>query len=50
MGTTIPWIKWECLDYQKDPEERERSFRIIPRNNIPDTANASNTGQKVSKL
>ena len=26
------------LDYQKDPEERERWFRIIPRNNLLDTA------------
>ena len=39
MGTMIPLIKWAYLDYQNDPEERERWFRIIPRNNIPDTAN-----------
>ena len=30
MGTTVPLIKWQYLHYQKDPEERERWFRIIP--------------------
>ena len=39
MGTMIPLIKWEYLDYQKDPDEREHWFSIIPRNNLPDTAN-----------
>ena len=38
METTIPWIKWENLDYQKDLEERKRWFKIIPKNNIPGTA------------
>ena len=37
MGTLVVkgLIKWEHLDYQKDPEEKERWFKIIPRNNIP---------------
>ena len=41
-GTAILLIKWEYLDCQKDPEEMECCFTIIPRNNrnnIPDTAN-----------
>ena len=25
-----PSIKWEYLDYQKDPEKKERWSRIIP--------------------
>ena len=37
MGTLVVkgLIKSEHLDYQKDPEEKERWFKIIPRNNIP---------------
>ena len=37
MGTLVVkgLIKSEHLDYQKDPEKKERWFKIIPRNNIP---------------
>ena len=49
MGTKIPLIKCEYIDYQKDLQEIEHWFRIIP-----DTANtmvyhANDTGQKVLK-
>ena len=39
MGTMIPLLKWEHLNWEKDPEEWERWIRIISRNNIRDTAN-----------
>ena len=36
MEPAMRLIKWEYLDYPKDPEERENWFRITTRNNIPD--------------
>ena len=35
----VPLIEWGYLDYQKDPEESERWFKIISRNDIRHTAN-----------
>ena len=49
MGTMIPLIKREYLDYQKGPEERERWFRIVSRNNIRDTANIVVWGRRWSE-
>ena len=39
MGTMIPLLKGEHLNWEKDPEEWERWIRIVSRNNIRDTAN-----------
>lgn len=40
MEITVLLIMWEYLDCQKDPEEREHWFTVIPRNDMQDTANS----------
>ena len=53
MGTTILLIKWEYLDYQKDPEERETGLGLYPEIIYQTQLTllyGSDTGQNVLKL